>query len=209
MSYCAHCGDQVSSDVALCASCGKPPRSFPGSAPVGAASSKTPIVVIAIVAGLFVLLAIGGVVAAILIPNFVDALDKARQKRTVSDMRNTGAAWMSWLTEEASASAAGSATYYDLDGLDQILTAAELERQLRGATDLVEVPVRDGWQNPYEYRQGSDFLADQFMAIRSAGRDGVFSGTIYEVGQFGAGEYDQDIVWADGYFVRAPSRGEP
>jgi hypothetical protein len=44
------------------------------------------------------------------------------------------------------------------------------------------------------------------MAIRSAGRDGAFSGDTYTAGAFDPLDYDQDIVWADGVFIRWPQR---
>ena len=37
---------------------------------------------------LLIVVAIIGIIAALLIPNFLDALQKAKQKRTVADMRN-------------------------------------------------------------------------------------------------------------------------
>ena len=49
---------------------------------------------------LLVVIAIIGIIAAILIPNLLDALQKAKQKRTVADLRDTGTAWMSWLTDQ-------------------------------------------------------------------------------------------------------------
>ncbi len=39
---------------------------------------------------LLIVVAIIGIIAALLIPNFLDALQKAKQKRTVADMRNAG-----------------------------------------------------------------------------------------------------------------------
>ena len=39
---------------------------------------------------LLIVIAIIGIIAALLIPNFLDALQKAKQKRTVADVRNTG-----------------------------------------------------------------------------------------------------------------------
>ena len=42
--------------------------------------------------------------------------------------------------------------------------------------------------------------------IRSAGRDGVFQSSLddVEAWTFLATDYDQDIVWADGHFVKYP-----
>ena len=58
---------------------------------------------------LLIVVAIIGIIAAILIPNLLDALQKAKQKATVADVRNIGTAWYSWMTDQASASAAGQA----------------------------------------------------------------------------------------------------
>ncbi len=52
---------------------------------------------------LLIVVAVIGIIAAILIPNLVDALQKAKQKSTVADIRNIGTAWMSWVTDMVSA----------------------------------------------------------------------------------------------------------
>ncbi len=71
---------------------------------------------------------------------------------------------------------------------------------------IQEVPNRDGWGNNYEYLYSGNPLTAQVMAIFSPGRTGGSSiqGT-YTMGPFLATDYDQDIVWADGYFVRYPA----
>ena len=44
------------------------------------------------------------------------------------------------------------------------------------------------------------------MAIQSPGRDQAYeSTTSYTMGPFLASDYDQDIVWADGFFVKYPA----
>ena len=57
---------------------------------------------------LLIVVAIVGIIAAILIPNLIDALQKAKQKRTVADMRTVGSAWFSWYTDQVSGAAAGT-----------------------------------------------------------------------------------------------------
>ena len=42
------------------------------------------------------------------------------------------------------------------------------------------------------------------IGIRSPGRDGNFDGTTSTYGTFPTTIYSCDIVWSDGYFVRAP-----
>src|SRR6185295_11261448 len=59
---------------------------------------------------LLIVVAILGIIAALLIPNFLDALQKAKQKRTVADIRNIGTAAFSWLTDQVGAAAAGAAS---------------------------------------------------------------------------------------------------
>ena len=59
---------------------------------------------------LLIVVAIIGIIAAILIPNLIDALQKAKQKRTVADIRNTGTSLLSWLTDQISASGSRSRT---------------------------------------------------------------------------------------------------
>jgi hypothetical protein len=44
------------------------------------------------------------------------------------------------------------------------------------------------------------------MAIRSRGRDFTSPTDVYTVTNFDPTDYDQDIVWADGYMVRWPQK---
>ncbi|MCZ6727544.1 MAG: hypothetical protein O7A98_09365, partial [Acidobacteria bacterium] len=67
------------------------------------------------------------------------------------------------------------------------------------------VPEFDGWGNNFEYRLGTQLLAGQVIGIRSPGRDDATSGNTYLLGPFIATDYDQDIVWADGFFVHYPA----
>lgn len=158
---------------------------------------------------LLIVVAIIGIIAAILIPNLLDALQKAKQKRTVSDMRNTGNAWMSWLTDQVGAASAGTAKTFDA-GLHQAKTYVDIYEYLR-PTDtffyMQEVPQLDGWRNPMVFGLGANLLLSSTMSIYAACRDNEFDtapGGTFPVIPFLATDYDQDIVWADGYFVRWP-----
>ncbi|MEZ5313270.1 MAG: prepilin-type N-terminal cleavage/methylation domain-containing protein [Thermoanaerobaculia bacterium] len=76
---------------------------------------------------LLIVVAIIGIIAAILIPNLIDALQKAKQKRTMADMRNVGTAWLSWVTDVVPAPAAGATNSFDGQPYTQI-THANLVR---------------------------------------------------------------------------------
>jgi len=158
---------------------------------------------------LLIVVAIIGIIAALLIPNFLDALQKAKQKRTVADMRNTGTAMFSWLTDQVGAAAAGAtATEVDLGTAfyGSPLTAGDITTLLVPQY-LQSVADKDGWKNHYQYWMNTaNVLAQTVLAIRSDGRDGTKSVDKYTVAGFEPTDYDQDIVWADGFFVRWPQK---
>jgi hypothetical protein len=132
--------------------------------------------------------------------------DREALKQTVGDLRDVGVAMMSWLTDEVSAGAAGqSAAYFAIQQVP-VISHQELQGILSPAY-LEAVPERDGWGHPYEfYLNVSDLNARRVMAVRSPGRDGRFSGDTYSMGSFDPERFDEDIVWADGFFVRWPER---
>jgi len=162
---------------------------------------------------LLVVLALGGFVLGAAPPQTEpkkEMSDRDRQRRTVADLRNVGTALFSWLTDQVGASAAGaqqtpSPKEVRLEDYPAISTA-ELKKLL--VPDYIQsVPETDGWGHPYEFRLNvKNVLAEHVMMIRSPGRDGVYSATLYTVEGFDPEDYDQDLVWADGFFIRWPQR---
>ncbi|MEM6453620.1 MAG: prepilin-type N-terminal cleavage/methylation domain-containing protein [Acidobacteriota bacterium] len=166
---------------------------------------------------LLIVVAIIGIIAAILIPNLIDALQKAKQKRTVSDIRNTGTAWMSWLTDQVGAASAGQTTQqYTTDDFGPI-THENLVTFLNVPTVstffyMQEVPQFDGWRHELTFARNNNLLAGNVMIICSPGRDGAYTSTVdacaggqtVDVGPFIGTDYDQEIFWADGYMIRYP-----
>jgi hypothetical protein len=131
--------------------------------------------------------------------------DAAKQRKTVADMRNLGSALFSWLTDQVGAGAAGQQAAMDL-ALYPDISRAEL-RKLLVPQYIIEISELDGWGHPYEIRlNAQDVLARNVMSIRSPGRDGRYSADVYTVQEIETADYDQDIVWADGYFVRWPRK---
>ena len=134
--------------------------------------------------------------------------DKGAQKRTVADIRNTGTAMFSWLTDQVGAAAAGqSQVPQTLDLADYVpISRADLATLLV-PNYMKEVPELDGWESPYDfYVNMANPLAQKVLGIRSSGKDRAFSGTAYTVGSFDPESLDEDIVWADGFFVRWPQK---
>ncbi len=155
---------------------------------------------------LLIVIAIIGLLAAMLIPNLIDAMQKAKQKRTVADIRITGTAMMAWLSDEVGAAAAGQvATDIDL-GQYQPITRAALGGLL--VPNYIEVvPQLDGWKTPYQfYLETANPLKKQVMGMGSGGLDRNAVTGSYTIGSFDPTDYDQDILWVDGYFVRWPQK---
>ena len=90
---------------------------------------------------LLIVVAIIGIIAAILIPNLLDALQKAKQKRTVGDIRAVGAAWFSWLTDQVGAAAAGADNTYNYSGLTTPVAATALLNTLFLNTSMFYIQV--------------------------------------------------------------------
>ncbi|HWN43862.1 MAG TPA: prepilin-type N-terminal cleavage/methylation domain-containing protein [Thermoanaerobaculia bacterium] len=156
---------------------------------------------------LLIVIAIIGIIVSMLIPNLLDAMQKAKQKRTIADVRITGTAMFSWLTDQVGAAAAGQTnTSVVLASYGSPRPAAGLE-SLLAPSYLQVVPPIDGWKSPYEYylKTGSLVHERQIMLIRSQARDKTFESDEYTVTSFDSTDYDQDIVWADGFMVRWPS----
>lgn len=175
-------------------------------------------------------------------PILLQRLDAAKMSRTVADVRTTGTAMFSWLTDEvsvapddqsrprtlvtlvnfdpnkhnarrarsagfhmASASAEQNSTaVINVDDYKQI-SPEELTKKLVPRY-IAQVPVMDAWGHPYEYFVNDNMRSNKVLLIRSAGKDGVYSGSTYTIGTFERANVDEDVVWADGFFVRSPQQ---
>jgi prepilin-type N-terminal cleavage/methylation domain-containing protein len=154
---------------------------------------------------LLIVIAIIGIIAALLVPNFLDALNKGRQKRTMGDMKNWGTAAMSWLSDQLGAGAAGAAaaTFDPTDyGTQETLDAVKLELVPNYIQDVAEY---DAWRNTYLYYLPDAPDAEFAIMVRSFGRGGE-DDTIRDIGTFDPTDYAKDTVWADGQFLRKPEK---
>lgn len=82
---------------------------------------------------------------------------------------------------------------------------ADLLRPKQGKAYLDAIPRLDGWGRPLEIvgSPGNLSFGDLF-AIRSAGPNGRFEGPLYARGAWSYGAAGDDLVWANGEFVRWP-----
>jgi len=151
---------------------------------------------------LLVVVAIIGIIAAIAIPNLIIAIQRAKQRRTMVDMRNMASAWEARNTEASRYNAAGQAG--GVEGADQEISIANLTTML-SPTYIKVLPSLDGWGTPYRaYTDqvfGSATGKAKNYAILSAGKDTFFDSDP-TTGPFT--NFDCDIVYANGVFLSYP-----
>lgn len=138
--------------------------------------------------------------------------DREAQERTLADIRNVGTAMFNWLTDQVGLAAGGS-SQAQASGIVYFGSYAPITRlsleQILVPQYIQEVPELDGWDRYYAYYLNTaNPLAAEVMAIRSPGRNGADETNIYTVTAFDPDDFDQDIAWADGAFVRWPATGQ-
>jgi general secretion pathway protein G len=132
---------------------------------------------------LLITVAIIGIVAAIAIPALNSAIQRARQKRTMADLRAVATAVSSYATDfgfvpRLASGEVGSLTGYLIP------------------TYVRTLPTADAWHTPMLYE--SEGLG---YTLRSLGSDGVAQGSL-TLGP--TTRLADDIVMADGVFVQWP-----
>ena len=132
---------------------------------------------------LLIVVAIIGIIAAIAIPNLLNAIQRGKQKRTMSDLRSIGTAVESYQVDNgfppkvASGAVSGLAAYLQ-------------------PTFIKLLPTTDGWKNGVQW---VSLLADEYSVV-SYGKDGT-AGTV----TLGATTvFSADIYFSNGGFTSYP-----
>ena len=140
--------------------------------------------------------------------------DDAAMRQTIKDIRSVGTAMFVWYKDEMAPKVdrGGKQAVADPASADisavPVISREELTKILVPKY-IAALPEKDGWGNPYEFHLNTtDPNASHMMGLRSAGRDGRFSGDVYEIGAFSPADADQDIPWMDGFFVRWPQANQ-
>ena len=180
MMVCAHCSCTNPPDSIYCAACG---QAMVAAAPAAAPkASRSQTVLIVLVVGGVAAVMFAGIVAAIAIPNLLNAIDRGKQKRTIADLRSLGTA-----IEEYS---------IDNDAYPVALDIATLSGLLE-PDHIDKAPSKDGW--------GHAFVVDASptrYTICSNGKDG--SGDCQRDDGGETDRFDDSITFADGSFVQWP-----
>jgi type II secretory pathway pseudopilin PulG len=147
---------------------------------------------------LLIVVAIIGILAAIAVPNLLNALGRARQKRTMADLRTIATAWEARATDLSKYSAAGANISWPTIGSD-ISTVTVLLTP----TYTSKIPLYDGWQTAFRIGYTVDSYAiASYGADKSSGTPGAGSTSISQ--PVTTGNFDCDIVISEGNFVIYP-----
>ena len=129
-----------------------------------------------------------GIVAAIAIPNLLNAIDRGKQKRTMADLRSIGTAIESYSIDNN--------RYPKTDHWQSVEVLTEHLQPVYIRT----LPTVDGWGRLF--RVWSD--GESYVLV-SAGKDGELDQDWIEPEQRGATtSFNSDIVFSDGQFVTWP-----
>ena len=143
---------------------------------------------------LLIVVAIIGILAAIAIPNLLTAMQRAKQKRSMADMRTIATAWEARATDVNKYSAAGAFT------LPSIAVAETTMDTILSPTYIKALPANDGWGHGWAFAVDTN---GQQYSITSYGRDGTPQGgsltTVTTTTNF-----DCDIVYSQGQFLQYP-----
>ena len=144
---------------------------------------------------LLIVIAIIGILAAIAIPNLLNAVQRGKQKRSMSDMR----------------ALATAVEAYAVDNNNYPVAACPAGAFTAGSTNLVvgsfsnlsptyiaQAPLKDGWQHFFTYSLSS---TSQAYNIKALGRDGAVDGTV-NCGT--TTNFNNDIIYSNGTFLQWP-----
>lgn len=160
---------------------------------------------------LLIVVAIIGILAALLIPNMMNAMQRAKQKGTMADISTIATYLMDFTTDRGIAPAhSGTYTIADTETMGLVPAYAKV------------IPTTDQWGNDFELRSGSSWTAawlgmipaggnDDF-AVGSLGRDGVDGWTgvsAFDFSSAGAvffvNDFNGDLISWNGQFVCRPA----
>jgi type II secretion system protein G len=151
---------------------------------------------------LLVVVGIIGVLAAIAIVNYMAALDKSKQKKTMADIRSVASAWEARATDTGNFLSAGSEPGIPVFiWPSQQLTHKEM-LDLLHPTYIHPLVKHDGWGYELEFAVEPAPGGATIYAVRSPGKDGVFE-TAYDLKL--TDRFDCDIVYSSGVFVVSPA----
>ena len=141
---------------------------------------------------LLIVVAIIGIIAAIAIPNLLSAIQRSKQKRTMSDMRSMGTGLGSYQVDYNGYPSAGA-----------FPGAVTTAFPFLDPNYIVNPPTKDGWRTMYGWTDGPVAVTPWVSSytLTSFGKDLTGSDVVTsEITRY----FDCDIIYQDGQFQQSP-----
>ncbi len=132
---------------------------------------------------LLIVVAIIGIIAAIAIPNLLNAIDRGKQKRSMADIRSIGTAVEAYSVDNNVYPSAASITTV---------------QPVLEPTYIKKLPLSDGWNNSMVFQPGATSGAG--YTVKSLGKDGAASAIVGGK----TTDFNADIIFVDGQFTQWP-----
>ncbi|MHB8798774.1 MAG: prepilin-type N-terminal cleavage/methylation domain-containing protein [Thermoanaerobaculia bacterium] len=146
---------------------------------------------------LLIVVAIIGIIVAIAIPNLLNAIQRAKQRRSMGDIRTTATAMEAYAVD---LNRYPPAAAYTLPSTAAVTATLGQISNYVSPTYIKQVPLADGWNSWF---LGSTDSTGSIYALASSGRDGTMqktSGTLLGP----TTDFNADIVYVNGSFVQWP-----
>lgn len=174
MAFCAYCGTQVGEvSYRPCGACGSPTNGAPRPQLPTGGQNVAAIAIAVVAVGLFAVMILG-ILAAIAIPNFLTAMQRSKQKRTMADMRTVA----TQLEESAQAS--------------------------RRYPNSLPQPLKDGWGRDVRYYCWPELECTSYALVSAAKDGQFEKNEAQSYQRNTTRGFDADIVFRDGEFVQVP-----
>ena len=166
---------------------------------------------------LLIVVAIIGILASLLIPNAITAMQRAKQKQTMQDIISIATAALDYVTDQGEAPASGNQS----GTLSPGCSFAEFVAPLY----IKSCPINDQWGFAFRVYTGSacasaygieeeDISGDDILIV-SLGRLGTDDGWTFDRSNSGAGLYmpnsitsfENDLININGSWIRGPRMG--
>jgi general secretion pathway protein G len=144
---------------------------------------------------LLIVIAIIGILAAIAIPNLLNAVQRGKQKRTMSDTRALATAVEAYAVDNNNYPAAACPASSFTTAPTQLSSTTNFSNL--SPTYIAQAPLKDGWQRFYFYALSS---TSQSYAIWSGGRDGTTVAAVCGT----TTNFNDDIIYSNGTFLQWP-----
>ncbi|MFQ5719470.1 MAG: prepilin-type N-terminal cleavage/methylation domain-containing protein [Acidobacteriota bacterium] len=139
---------------------------------------------------LLIVVAIIGIIAAIAIPNLLNAIDRGKQKRSMADLRSVGTSVEEYAIDNS---------FYPNLAAEANIAGSTLETSVEPVY-IRNVPTNDGWGF------GMRYVSDTTVyTVGSLAKDGGSGGSLTVTGTGGpTTDFDCDIIFSAGSFIQWP-----